>query len=117
MDFAMFYDYCSSKKAVEPTFPFDETTLVFKVGGKMFALADTEKFDSINLKCIPEKAIELRENFVAIEPGWHMNKTHWNTVRMNMDADDQLIRELIDLSYDLVFQSLTKKVKHEIEMG
>ncbi|MBU3659486.1 MAG: MmcQ/YjbR family DNA-binding protein [Flavobacteriales bacterium] len=117
MTFDSFFDYCSSKKGVQETFPFDETTLVFKVGGKMFALTDTEEFISINLKCDPEKAIELRERFMAIQPGYHMSKKHWNTVQLHSDVDDKLLFELIDHSYQLIVDSLPKKVRNEIEMG
>lgn len=117
MTFDSFFDYCSSKKGVQETFPFDETTLVFKVGGKMFALTDTEEFISINLKCDPEKAIELRERFMAIQPGYHMSKKHWNTVQLHSDVDDKMLFELIDHSYQLIVDSLPKKVRNEIEMG
>lgn len=117
MTFDSFFDYCSSKKGVQETFPFDETTLVFKVGGKMFALTDTEGFISINLKCDPEKAIELRERFMAIQPGYHMSKKHWNTVQLHSDVDDKMLFELIDHSYQLIVDSLPKKVRNEIEMG
>lgn len=117
MTFDSFFDYCSSKKGVQETFPFDETTLVFKVGGKMFALTDTEEFVSINLKCDPERAIELRERFMAIQPGYHMSKKHWNTVQLHSDVDDKMLFELIDHSYQLIVDSLPKKVRNEIEMG
>ncbi len=88
-----------------------------KVGGKMFALTDVHDFTSINLKCDPEKAIELREQFAGISPGYHMNKKHWITVRLNEDVSDTLLQELINESYALVYDSLPKKVKHELEMG
>lgn len=88
-----------------------------KVGGKMFALTDVHDFTSINLKCNPEKAIELREQFAGISPGYHMNKKHWITVRLNEDVSDTLLQELISESYTLVYDSLPKKVKHELEMG
>lgn len=73
-------EYCISKKDVTESFPFDETTLVFKVRGKMFALTDLEGELSINLKCDPDLAIELREKYPAVQPGYHMNKKHWNTI-------------------------------------
>jgi len=107
--------YCISKKGVEETFPFDQSTLVFKVMGKMFALCDVDNFESINLKCDPERAIELRETYQGVLPGWHMNKTHWNTVKVNVDVPQKLLLELIDLSYALVVSSLTKKLQHELE--
>jgi predicted DNA-binding protein (MmcQ/YjbR family) len=108
--------YCLSKKGTEEGFPFDEVTLVFKVMGKMFALTslDTPEL-RVNLKCDPEKAIELREQFEQVLPGWHMNKKHWNTVVIDDFIDDKLIIEWIDHSYDLIVSSLTKKVRTELE--
>ena len=110
-----YVEYCMAKPGVTDHFPFDENTLVFKVMGKMFALADAEDFDGINLKCDPELAIELREQYDAVNAGWHMNKTHWNTVIVNGDAPDKKIYEWIDLSYDLVVKSLTKKQREELK--
>ncbi len=107
-------DYCIAKKGVEETFPFDNDTLVFKVMGKMFALTSLSKPVSVNLKCDPEKAIELRASFGAIIPGYHMSKVHWNTVNFNEDASDALILELVDHSYQLVVSSLTKKLQQEL---
>lgn len=107
-------DYCIAKKGVEETFPFDNDTLVFKVMGKMFALTSLSKPVSVNLKCDPEKAIELRASFGAIIPGYHMSKVHWNTVNFNEDASDALILELVDHSYQLVVASLTKKLQQEL---
>ena len=80
MHLEQFRQYCLSLSATEETLPFDEDTLVFKVAGKMFALANMTVFESINLKCDPEQAIELRERYAAVLPGYHMNKQHWNTV-------------------------------------
>lgn len=105
-------EYCIAKKGVTEGFPFDEVTLVFKVGGKMFALTNLDGEPSVNLKCDPEKAIELREHYSAIVPGYHMNKAHWNTVYMDNSISDKLLKELIDLSYKLTFESLPK-VKRE----
>lgn len=76
--------------------------MVFKVNGKMFALTNVETFDGINLKCDPEKAVQLREQYDAVQPGYHMNKKHWNTVEMDGSVSDKLVREWIDHSYDLV---------------
>jgi len=117
MTFDFFCNYCLAKKSVVEAFPFNEVTLVFKVGGKMFALADVIEFSSINLKCNPEKAVELRERFMAVQPGYHMSKKHWNTVELLSDVDDKLLMELIDDSYQLVVESLPKKIKYEIEVG
>lgn len=118
MNIQHFFEYCLSKKAVTEHFPFDEDTLVFKVGGKMFALSSLSEWEngkpSVNLKCNPERAEELREQFDSIEPGYHMSKVHWNTVRVNGDVSDKFLTELIDHSYDLVFKSLTKKMQAEI---
>jgi predicted DNA-binding protein (MmcQ/YjbR family) len=117
MNIEEFYTYCLQKKGATEDFPFDQQTLAFKAGGKIFALTDVISFNSINLKCNPEKAIELRERFLAIQPGFHMNKKHWNTVILNEDVDDQLLKELIDHSYLLVFQSLPKKIRDEVALG
>jgi predicted DNA-binding protein (MmcQ/YjbR family) len=118
MNLETFYEYCLSKKGVTEHFPFDEETLVFKVGGKMFALSSLNEWEkgnpSVNLKCNPEYARELRAEYDDIKPGWHMSKIHWNTVEINREVSDSLINELIDHSYELVFKSLTKKMQLEI---
>jgi predicted DNA-binding protein (MmcQ/YjbR family) len=108
-----FRNHCIEKPGVTEGFPFDKSTLVFKVFGKMSALVDVDVFEAINLKCDPEKAIELRESHQGIQPGYHMNKTHWNSVYLNEDVSDQLLVELIDHSYELVYASLPKKVRNE----
>jgi len=103
-------NFCLGKKGVEECFPFNETTLVFKVGGKMFLLVDVESQPlSMNLKCTPEKAIELREQFTQVTPGYHMNKKHWNTVLYEMPVSNNLLIAWINESYELVFKSLPKK--------
>ena len=107
-------EYCLAKKGVTESFPFDEATLVFKVSGKMFALTDLVDAFSVNLKCDPEKAIELREQFPCVIPGYHMNKQHWNTVVIDGSVNDKLLKEWIDQSYDLIVKSLTKKQQQEI---
>lgn len=117
MNFEEFQSYCIRKPFVSEGFPFDQKTLVLKVAGKMFALADIDDFNSINLKCDPEKAIELRERYAGIQPGYHMNKKHWNTVATNDDVSRDLIFSLIDHSYDLVFESLPKKIRNELALG
>lgn len=118
MNIQQLYEFCLSKKGVTEHFPFDEDTLVFKVGGKMFALSSLKEWEkgtpAINLKCNPEKALELRAEFEAINPGWHMSKIHWNTIDLNSDVSDKMICELINHSYELVFNSLTKKIQAEI---
>jgi len=110
MNIEDFRTYCLSKKGVEEAFPFDEVTLVFKVVNKMFALTglDAEEF-RVNLKCDPEKSVELRELYVDIIPGWHMNKKHWNTVYFERELEDKLLYELVDHSYDMVVKGLKKK--------
>jgi predicted DNA-binding protein (MmcQ/YjbR family) len=114
MNIEEFRDFCLTKKGVEETFPFDENTLVFKVMGKMFALTDVNSFESINLKCDPEEAIELRERYSGILPGYHMNKKHWNTVMMNETVPNTLILKLINDSYNLVAGSLSKILKAQL---
>ena len=107
--------YCLSKKGTTESFPFDEDTLVFKVMNKMFALTNLDGDLTINLKCDPDKAIELREKHTAVIPGYHMNKKHWNTIQINSSINDSLIKEWIDNSYKLVVNSLTKKQKEELK--
>ena len=118
MNLETYYEYCLSKKGVTEHFPFDDNTLVFKVGGKMFALSSLLQWEngtpSINLKCDPERALELREQYDAIQPGYHMSKIHWNTVAVNQSVSDVLMKELIDHSYELIFDSLTIKLQQEI---
>lgn len=114
MDLNDILEFCSTLKGTEETFPFDKTTLVFKVMGKMYALIDINESNTINLKCDPEMAVELRERYEEIQPGWHMNKTHWNTVNLRGNLKDAMIREMIVNSYDLVVKSLTKKLRDEL---
>lgn len=106
--------YCLSKKGVTEDFPFDETTLVFKVMDKMFALTDLEGQFSVNLKCDPDKAIELREKHSAVQPGYHMNKKHWNTVYVDGSVSEEQIKSWINDSYNLVVNKLTKAKKAEL---
>ena len=111
MHLEQYRQYCLSLPATEETLPFDEDTLVFKVAGKMFALANMTVFESINLKCDPEQAIELRERYAAVLPGYHMNKQHWNTVLIDGSISNQLLLQWTKDSYDLVVQSLPKKLR------
>ena len=106
--------YCLSKKGSTEEFPFGEDTLVFKVANKMFALTGLDAELSINLKCDPEKAVELREQYPAVQPGYHMNKQHWNTVFIDGTVPSSLVCELIDHSYNLVFSKLPAKEKERI---
>lgn len=114
MNIEEFREYCLSKSGVSEGFPFDASTLVFKVGGKMFALTDLEEDFRLNLKCEPEKAINLREEFPAVIPGYHMSKKHWNTIVVDGSVSDSMLKEWIGHSYDIVFQSLPKKKQQEI---
>lgn len=116
MNIEEFREYCLFKKGVEEAFPFDEMTLVFKVMGKIFAITglDSAEF-TVNLKCDPDRAIELREEYPEVRPGWHMNKKHWNTVEFETGLSDEFLCELIDHSYDMVLKGLPKKVRAELE--
>lgn len=115
MNIESFRSYCLSKPYVTESFPFDETTLVFKVAGKMFALTDLEGVFSVNLKCDPEKAIALREKYPCVTPGYHMNKRLWNTVLIDGTVPDDLFLSWVDHSYDLVVASLPKKFRPPAE--
>lgn len=118
MNLETYYEYCLSKKGATEHFPFDDDTLVFKVGGKMFALSSLKKWEEgtpgVNLKCDPERAEELRAQYDDIVPGWHMSKIHWNTIAINKEVEDVLVKELIDDSYQLIFKSLSKKLQDDI---
>lgn len=119
MNIEEYRDYCFTKPGTTEEFPFDKDTLVFKVMGKMYALASLSVWESgearINLKCDPDKAIRLREKFPdTVLPGYHMSKIHWNTVVLNQALSTDKIKELIDHSYDLIVQSLTKKAKEQL---
>ncbi len=109
MNIEQLRDYCLAKKGSTEGFPFGEDTLVFKVMGKIFALVNLARIPlSVNLKCDPERAVELRETYEDIEPGYHMNKKHWNTVFLRGAIPDAEVREMIDHSYALVAGSLRK---------
>jgi len=108
-------EYCLSKKAVTEDFPFGESTLVLRVKGKIFLLLALDTVPlQFNAKCDPEKAIELREAYDAIIPGYHMNKKHWNTIIIDDSLSTKLLKEIIDDSYDLVVQSLSKKEREAL---
>lgn len=115
MNIEEFREYCMSKGAVTEAMPFDKKTLVFKVNGKMFALTDVDTFGYVNLKCNPEYAIELREEHDEIKPGFHMNKQHWNSVTTGDSIPEELFKELIDHSYDLVAKSHRRKVRESLK--
>lgn len=111
MNIEEFREYCLNKPGTEETFPFDDSTLVFKVIGKMYAATGLNEVDSfrVNLKCEPEKSINLRERYPEIIPGFHMNKKHWNTIYFDGSLPKEIIVELIDHSYNLVVAGLPKK--------
>ena len=116
MNIEDYRDYCMSMPGVTEDFPFGPDTMVFKVMNKMFALTNVETYDFINLKCDPERAVTLREEYEGISPGWHMNKVHWNSVKTASDINDELMKELIQHSYELVASSLTKKLREELNL-
>lgn len=121
MNIENFYEYCRNKKGVTEHFPFDEDVLVFKVGNKMFALSSVKSWEreeaTVNLKCSPERALELRAEYDGVQPGYHMSKVHWNTIKVDSDVSASLLKDLIDHSYDLIVNSLPKKLQNEIVSG
>ena len=115
MDIETFRNHCLNKKGVTEDFPFGEDTLCLRVAGKIFALAslDTERL-RVNLKCEPEYALELREHHDEVQPGYHMNKKHWNTVDFEGQLDNQTLRLLVDHSYDQVVKTLKKAERERL---
>jgi len=107
-------DYCLLKRGATEGFPFGIETLVFKVGGKIFLIAGLDDGDRFNVKCDPELAIDLRERYTEVQPGYHMNKKMWNTVSMNESLSRKQLCEMIDHSYELIYNSLPKKIQDEI---
>ncbi|KQC32636.1 MULTISPECIES: MmcQ/YjbR family DNA-binding protein [Nonlabens] len=119
MEIDQLQDYCLAKKGTTQEMPFDNETLVFKVMGKMFMLLGLERWErgepSINVKCDPQKAIELREQYDGVvTSAWHMNKTHWNTIHLNQSMTDAEVLKWIDHSYALVVAGLTKKLQAQL---
>ena len=109
MNIEEIHEYCLSKKGVTESFPFNDTALVFKVAGKMFAVLDlSEDERGITLKCDPELAIQLREQYPEVTPAWHFNKQYWNGVDLNGSLTDTQLKEWIDHSYDEVVRTLPK---------
>lgn len=120
MNIEQLRNYCLSKPKVTEDFPFDKQTLVFKVLGKLFLLTSLKGWEegtqSINLKCNPEYAQELRAEYQTIEPGYHMNKKHWNTIKLfEGELNPQVTMQLIDHSYAMVVKGMTKKMRLELE--
>lgn len=107
-------DYCLQKPGVTEGFPFGEDTLVFKVAEKLFLLISLEAGNRFNVKCDPELAIELRERFTEVQPGYHMNKKHWNTVYTDGSLTRRQLQDMIDHSYDMVLKSLPKNIRAAI---
>ena len=115
MDLNEIKQYCHNKKGVSDKFPFDDETLTINVGSKMFLLTNIRSSVlKISLKCEPLFSIDLRRDYKAVEPGYHLNKKHWNTVTVGEDVNDDKIKFLIDMSYDLAFKGLKKSEKLEI---
>jgi predicted DNA-binding protein (MmcQ/YjbR family) len=114
MNIEDFRNYCLHKPGTTEEFPFNDQTLVYKVGGRMYALCDIEQFESINLKCDPELAAQLREEYDSVRPGYHMNKKHWNTVILDGTINDRLILEWTDHSYQQVVNKLPLKIRDNL---
>ena len=119
MNIQQYFEFCLAKKGVTEHFPFDEDTLVFKVGGKMFALSSLSQWEkgtpSVNLKCDPERAEELRARYESVIPGYHSNKKHWNTVFFNKEIEDKIILHFINHSYELVVAGLPKRERENLK--
>ena len=116
MNIEEIHEYCISKPAVTEGFPFNDTALVFKVAGKMFALLDlSEESRGISLKCDPELAIELRERHPEVTPAWHFNKIHWNGVALDGNINEEQLKEWIDHSYAIVVDSLPKSKRETLK--
>lgn len=108
--------YCLNKKGATEDLPFGDDVLVFKVMGKLFALTNPERVPlTVNLKCDPARALELRASYEAVQPGYHMNKKHWNTVHIDGTLSDAELRALIDHSYDLVVQGLKRADREKLQ--
>jgi predicted DNA-binding protein (MmcQ/YjbR family) len=118
MDLVDAIAHCLSLPQATESTPFGPDTLVYKVAGKVFAITSLDAFPHfINLKCDPERAVELRDQYEAITPGWHMNKKHWNSVRIDGALPSKLIRELIEHSYQLIVKSLSAKARQALEIS
>ena len=116
MDLEKFREYCLSKIAATESMPFGEGVLVFKIAGKMFALAALDEIPAtVNLKCDPDLALALRDQYEQVQPGYHMNKKHWNTVEIDSGIPDAELRKMIDHSYKVVVRLLPKKAREKLE--
>ncbi|MBK8094138.1 MAG: MmcQ/YjbR family DNA-binding protein [Verrucomicrobiaceae bacterium] len=118
MDLPDVIAHCLSLPSAEETTPFGPEALVYKVAGKMFAITIPEDFPArINLKCDPERAVELRDEYKGIRPGWHMNKKHWNTIMLDGSVPPRLVRELVEHSYQLVVAGLPAKERSKLTLS
>jgi predicted DNA-binding protein (MmcQ/YjbR family) len=118
MHLKSFRDYCLEKPHVTEGTPFGEDVLVFKIGPKIFALASLDEVPTTaNLKCDPDRALELRDRFEQVRPGYHMNKKHWNTVEIGTGLSDSELRKMIDHSYELVAGSLPKAIRTKLKIN
>ena len=107
--------WCLGRPGAVQEFPFGPETAVFKVAGKIFALSALESSPlKVSVKCEPELAEQLRASYPAIVPGYHLNKRHWNTVTLDGSVDDQLVRDLVEDSHDLVVSALPKRLRAEL---
>lgn len=114
MDIESLRMYCLSFSHVTESLPFGPDTLVFKVGGKIFLLANLDDYTDFNVKANPDDALQQREAYDGIQLGYHMNKKHWNTISIHSDVPISKMKELIKNSYDLVYQGLSKKIKSSL---
>lgn len=114
MNIEEYRDYCLALPSTTEEFPFDNKTLVFKVCGKMFALTDVDNFQTVNMKCDPAYAIELREQYPCVTGGYHMSKKHWNSVAIDGSVSTKLLQEWLKHSYDCVVKGLPKKVREQL---
>jgi len=117
MNIEEYRDFCFSLPGTTEETPFGPDTLVFKVGGKIFALTDLQTFASFNVKCEPERAVDLRERYDFVRPGFHMNKKHWNTILIGAGATDGQLREWLTDSYELIVAALPKAVREELRQN
>jgi predicted DNA-binding protein (MmcQ/YjbR family) len=117
MDIETLREYALSKDNVKEETPFGDDVLVYKVNGKIFMMMNFESPFEVSLKCDPELAAEYREHYESVNPGYHMNKTHWNTVTANGDVNQKLMKEMIDHSYELVIESLPKSIRNKMKKG
>ncbi len=107
-------NYFLSKKGAFEDYPFDDVTAVYKVKNKMFALINMKEPLSVNLKCDPELAVDLREVYDEVTPGYHMSKKHWNTINLEGNLPEEEIKKMVDMSYELVVKSLPKKEREKL---